>query len=107
MRAGYAEVVKYGLIGDPAFFAWCEVHGEALMAGDGAARRDAIETSVRAKAAIVAEDEREITGRRAPLNFGHPFAHALAAQPGLSDRILHGAPVSPCLAPPFPTRKAP
>src|SRR3546814_7862126 len=40
MRAGYAEVVKYGLIGDPAFFAWCEVHGEALMAGDGAARRD-------------------------------------------------------------------
>src|SRR3546814_20604226 len=65
MRAGYAEVVKYGLIGDPAFFAWCEVHGEALMAGDGAARRDAIETSVRAKAAIVADDEREITGRRA------------------------------------------
>src|SRR3546814_6062173 len=64
------------------------------MAGDGAARRDAIETSVRAKAAIVAEDEREITGRRALLNFGHTFAHALEAETGFLDRLLHGEAVA-------------
>ena len=60
-RAGYAEVVKYGLIDDPDFFAWCEANADRLLAGDAAARTYAIERSVRAKAAIVADDERETT----------------------------------------------
>jgi 3-dehydroquinate synthase len=90
LRAGYAEVVKYGLIGDPGFFAWCEANGAALLAGDPAARLHAIETCVRAKAAIVAEDEREATGRRALLNFGHSFGHAIEAETG----ILHGEAVA-------------
>ncbi|HEY7810746.1 MAG TPA: 3-dehydroquinate synthase [Allosphingosinicella sp.] len=94
LRAGYAEVVKYGLIGDPDFFAWCEQHGAALLAGDVEARVHAIETSVRAKAAIVAEDERETKGRRALLNLGHTFGHALEAEAGFSDRLLHGEAVS-------------
>ena len=91
--AGYAEVVKYGLIDDPAFFAWCEGHGAALIEGDVEARLHAIETSVRAKAAIVAEDERE-KGRRALLNLGHTFGHALEAETGFSDRLLHGEAVA-------------
>ncbi len=94
VRAGYAEVVKYGLIDDPAFFAWCEANGAALLAGDGAARTHAIETSVRAKARIVAADERETTGTRALLNLGHTFAHALEAETGFSDRLLHGEAVA-------------
>jgi 3-dehydroquinate synthase len=92
LRAGYAEVVKYGLIGDPAFFAWCEEHARALIAGDVAARLHAIETSVAAKAAIVGEDERERTGRRALLNLGHTFAHAIEAETGF--RVLHGEAVA-------------
>jgi len=94
LRAGYAEVVKYGLIGDPDFFGWCETNGAALLAGVSEARLHAIETSVGAKAAIVAEDERERTGRRALLNFGHTFAHALEAETGFSDRLLHGEAVA-------------
>jgi 3-dehydroquinate synthase len=90
LRAGYAEVVKYGLIGDPGFFAWCEANGAALLAGDAEARLHAIETCVRAKAAIVAEDERETTGRRALLNFGHTLGHAVEAETGL----LHGEAVA-------------
>lgn len=90
LRAGYAEVVKYGLIDDPAFFDWCEVHGAALLAGDRAARVHAIGTSVAAKARIVAADERELTGTRALLNLGHTFGHALEAETGFSDRLLHG-----------------
>ena len=90
LRAGYAEVVKYGLIGDADFFAWCEANGAALLAGDGAARLHAIETCVSAKAAIVAEDERETTGRRALLNFGHTFGHAIEAETGM----LHGEAVA-------------
>jgi 3-dehydroquinate synthase len=90
LRAGYAEVVKYGLIGDPAFFDWCEANGPALLAGDSEARLHAIETCVRAKAAIVAEDERETTGRRALLNFGHTLGHAIEAETG----ILHGEAVA-------------
>jgi 3-dehydroquinate synthase len=93
-RAGYAEVVKYGLIADPGFFAWCERHGAALLAGDGAARLHAIEASVRAKAAIVGEDERETGGRRALLNLGHTFGHAFEAEAGFSDRLLHGEAVA-------------
>ncbi len=94
LRAGYAEVVKYGLIGDPDFFAWCEANGAALLAGDPAARLHAIETTVAAKAAVVAEDERETTGRRALLNLGHTFAHALEAETGFSDDLLHGEAVA-------------
>ncbi|HZG07930.1 MAG TPA: 3-dehydroquinate synthase [Allosphingosinicella sp.] len=94
LRAGYAEVVKYGLIGDPGFFAWCESHGAALLAGDASAAAHAIETSVRAKAAIVGEDERETSGRRALLNLGHTFGHAFEAEAGFSDRLLHGEAVA-------------
>lgn len=90
MRAGYAEVVKYGLIDDPAFFAWCEAHGAAVLAGDPAALDHAITTSVAAKARIVGEDERETKDRRALLNLGHTFGHALEADTGFGERLLHG-----------------
>ncbi|AUW58848.1 3-dehydroquinate synthase [Sphingobium sp. SCG-1] len=98
VAAGYAEVVKYGLIDDPVFFAWCEANGAALLAGDRAARAYAIEKSVRAKAAIVADDERETTGRRALLNLGHTFGHALEADTGFSDTLLHGEGVAAGMA---------
>ena len=97
-RAGYAEVVKYSLIDDPAFFAWCEAHAGDLLAGDPAARTYAIERSVRAKAAIVADDERETSGRRALLNLGHTFGHALEADTGFSDTLLHGEGVAAGMA---------
>ena len=83
LRAGYAEVVKIGLIGDAALFAWCEANGAALLAGDAAARLHAIETCVAAKAALVASDERDTTGQRALLNFGHSFGHAIEAESGM------------------------
>ena len=87
-RAGYAEVAKYGVLGDEAFFSWLENnHGEVFKGG--AAREHAIATSCRAKAAIVARDERE-TGDRALLNLGHTFGHALEAATGFSDRLFHG-----------------
>jgi 3-dehydroquinate synthase len=87
-RAGYAEVAKYGVLGDAAFFAWLEANHDDVFAG-GAAREHAIATSCRAKAAIVARDERE-TGDRALLNLGHTFGHALEAATGFSDRLFHG-----------------
>jgi 3-dehydroquinate synthase len=87
-RAGYAEVVKYGLLGDAGFFAWLEANWREVVAG-GAARDHAIAVSCRAKAAIVARDERE-TGDRQMLNLGHTFGHALEAACGFSDRLLHG-----------------
>jgi 3-dehydroquinate synthase len=87
-RAGYAEVAKYGALGDQAFFAWLEANHAELFRG-GAAREHAIATSCRAKAAIVARDERE-TGDRALLNLGHTFGHALEAATGFSDRLYHG-----------------
>jgi 3-dehydroquinate synthase len=90
VAAGYAEVVKYGLLGDAEFFVWCEDHGAELLAGDPAAREFAIARSIKAKARIVAEDEHETTGVRALLNLGHTFGHALEAQTGFSDRLLHG-----------------
>ncbi len=93
-RAGYAEVVKYGMIDDPAFFAWCEANGAALLAGDPAARVHAIGQSVAAKARIVAADERETRDMRALLNLGHTFGHALEAETGFSDRLLHGEAVA-------------
>jgi 3-dehydroquinate synthase len=94
LRAGYAEVVKYGLIDDPEFFAWCEVHGEALLAADAEAHAHAIAHSVAAKARIVAEDERETSGRRALLNLGHTFGHALEAETGFGEALLHGEAVA-------------
>jgi 3-dehydroquinate synthase len=87
-RAGYAEVAKYGVLGDEAFFAWLEANHTDIFAG-GAAREHAIATSCRAKAAIVARDERE-NGERALLNLGHTFGHALEAATGFSDRLFHG-----------------
>ncbi len=98
VRAGYAEVVKYGLIEDAPFFDWCETHGGRLMAGAPDARETAIAKSVAAKAAIVADDERETSGRRALLNLGHTFGHALEADTGFSDRLLHGEAVAAGMA---------
>jgi len=87
-RAGYAEVAKYGVLGDEAFFTWLEKNHTDVFSG-GAAREHAIATSCRAKAAIVARDERE-NGERALLNLGHTFGHALEAATGFSDRLFHG-----------------
>ena len=98
LRAGYAEVVKYGLIDDFAFFEWCEANAAALLAGDPQAREIAISHSVAAKARIVAEDERETTGKRALLNLGHTFGHALEAETGFSDALLHGEGVAAGMA---------
>jgi 3-dehydroquinate synthase len=87
-RAGYAEVAKYGVLGDEAFFTWLEANHADIFSG-GAAREHAIATSCRAKAAIVMRDERE-NGERALLNLGHTFGHALEAATGFSDRLFHG-----------------
>jgi len=87
-RAGYAEVAKYGVLGDEAFFGWLEANHAGVFKG-GEAREYAIATSCRAKAAIVARDERE-TGERALLNLGHTFGHALETATGFSDRLFHG-----------------
>jgi 3-dehydroquinate synthase len=91
--AGYGEVVKYGLLGDAAFFEWLEARGPALASGDAAARARAVTRSVEMKAGIVARDETE-EGDRALLNLGHTFAHALEAATGYSDRLLHGEAVA-------------
>ncbi|MFN5669944.1 3-dehydroquinate synthase family protein, partial [Bradyrhizobium sp.] len=91
-RAGYAEVAKYGILGDEAFFAWLEKNHADIFAG-GAGREHAIATSCRAKAGVVSRDERE-TGERALLNLGHTFGHALEAATGFSDRLFHGEGVS-------------
>ncbi len=92
-RAGYAEVVKYGLLGDAAFFAWLERFGAAVLLGDRQARIEAVRQSVAMKAQIVARDETE-QGERALLNLGHTFGHALEAATGFSDRLLHGEAVA-------------
>jgi len=91
-RAGYAEIAKYGLLGDAAFFAWLEKNWQDVFAGS-AAREHAIAVCCRGKAGIVARDERE-TGERALLNLGHTFGHALEAGCGFSDRLLHGEAVA-------------
>jgi len=87
--AGYGEVVKYGLLGDAAFFDWLEENGPALAAGDVAKRINAVRWSCQMKADIVQRDETE-QGDRALLNLGHTFCHALEAATGYSDRLLHG-----------------
>ncbi len=89
MRAGYAEIAKYGLLGDAQFFTWLEKNWQGVLANGGPPLAHAIETSVKAKSAIVARDETE-TGDRALLNLGHTFGHALEAWTGYSDRLLHG-----------------
>jgi 3-dehydroquinate synthase len=98
-RAGYAEVAKYGLLGDAAFFSWLEANWRDVFAGGkvSGAREHAIAVSCRAKALIVGRDERE-TGERALLNLGHTFGHALEAACGFSDRLLHGEAVAAGMA---------
>ena len=91
--AGYAEIVKHGLICDPAFFDWCERNGAAVVSGDPAIRQEAVRRSCAVKAEVVAEDETE-QGRRALLNFGHTFGHALESETGFSDSLLHGEAVA-------------
>ncbi len=93
LLAGYGETVKYGLIDDAAFFDWLDGNGAAILSGDGAARRHAVVTACRAKARIVADDERE-EGRRALLNLGHTFAHAFEAETGYGGALLHGEAVA-------------
>ncbi|MBL4918862.1 3-dehydroquinate synthase [Szabonella alba] len=88
-RAGYGEVVKYGLLGDADFFDWLEVNAPAMATGDADLRQYAVRRSVEMKAGIVARDETE-EGERALLNLGHTFCHALEAATGYSDRLLHG-----------------
>ena len=99
MRAGYAEVAKYGLIWDEDFFGWLEDNWRSVFGNDVAALTHAIETSVKAKSDVVVRDEKE-AGDRALLNLGHTFGHALEAWTGYSDRLLHGEGVSigMCLA---------
>lgn len=93
LRAGYAEVVKYGLIGDRKFFDWLETFGAAVCGGDRTAQKRAVVVSCAAKAAVVAADERE-AGQRALLNLGHTFGHALEAETGFGDALLHGEAVA-------------
>ena len=99
LRAGYAEIVKYGALGDEPFFAWLEKRGRDLLAGDATARRVAVKRSCETKAEFVAADERE-TGVRALLNLGHTFGHALEATFDYSGALLHGEAVAAgmCLA---------
>ena len=94
VRAGYAEIVKYALIEDAPLFDWLEAEGRKVIEGDPSARRRAIGAAVSGKARIVEEDERETSGRRALLNLGHTFGHALEAETGYSDRLLHGEAVA-------------
>jgi 3-dehydroquinate synthase len=94
MRAGFAEVIKYGLLGDTAFFSWLEANGNKVLAREPDALEHAIATSVAMKARIVAADERETADLRALLNLGHTFGHALEAETGFSDRLLHGEAVA-------------
>ncbi len=92
LRAGVAEVIKYGLINDAAFFGWLEEHLDALLAREPATLARVIETSCRNKAAVVAADERE-AGQRALLNLGHTFGHALETATGYRE-LLHGEAVA-------------
>jgi 3-dehydroquinate synthase len=93
MRAGYAEILKYGLLGDEYFFAWLEANGGAVLSRDSEALARAVERSVEMKAEIVIADERE-AGRRALLNLGHTFGHALEAETGYGETLLHGEAVA-------------
>jgi 3-dehydroquinate synthase len=94
LLAGYAEIVKYGLIENASFFEWLELNGDQVTGLAPHALAHAIETSIKSKAEIVEADEHETTGRRALLNFGHTFGHALEAAAGYDGRLLHGEAVS-------------
>ena len=98
LAAGFAEVIKYGLIDDAEFFDWCDANLDAFFARDATALEYAIVHSVRSKARIVAADEKELTGTRALLNLGHTFGHALEADTGFSDRLFHGEAVAAGMA---------
>jgi 3-dehydroquinate synthase len=94
LRAGYAEVLKYGVLGDRDFFEWLEDHAYSVLALQQNPIEQAVSKSVAAKARIVGEDERETSGKRALLNLGHTFGHALEAETGFSDKLLHGEAVA-------------
>ncbi|NHN88195.1 3-dehydroquinate synthase [Acetobacter conturbans] len=96
IKAGYAEIVKSGLIGDPDLFAWCEKHGEDVLSQDPNTLAEAVEKACAFKAAVVTEDEfeRKAEGGRALLNLGHTFGHALEAEMGYDGSLLHGEAVS-------------
>ena len=96
LRAGYAEIAKAGLIGDAAFFAWCEQHGPAIAAGDRELQAEAVMRACAFKAAVVGDDEREerASDGRALLNLGHTFGHALEAEVGYGGGLLHGEAVA-------------
>ncbi len=98
LAAGFAEVVKYGLIDDKAFFEFCADNLDSFFGGDPDIRAQAIIRSVQSKARIVAADETERTGTRALLNLGHTFGHALEADTGFSDRLFHGEAVAAGMA---------
>ena len=98
LAAGFAEVVKYGLINDGAFFDYCDANLDAFFSGDAAVRETMIVRSVEAKALIVAADETELSGVRALLNLGHTFGHALEADTGFSDTLFHGEAVAAGMA---------
>ena len=93
LRSGFAEVVKYGLIDDPALFGWCEANGAGLLAGHRDLRDQAVVAAVRAKARIVSGDTEDRSGKRALLNLGHSFAHAVESEAGLG-QMLHGEAVA-------------
>ncbi|MEI6730679.1 MAG: 3-dehydroquinate synthase family protein, partial [Pseudomonadota bacterium] len=93
LLAGYAEVVKYGIIADYPFFVWLEEHGEKALAGDLDALAHIVHESCKIKAEIVSGDEKE-AGLRATLNFGHTLGHALESETGYSDKLLHGEAVA-------------
>ncbi|ESQ87692.1 3-dehydroquinate synthase [Asticcacaulis sp. AC460] len=93
IRCGYAEIIKYGLLGDRTFFDWLETNDAAVLALEPEAIRHAVARSVEMKAEIVAQDERE-GGARALLNLGHTFGHALEAEVGFGDLLLHGEAVA-------------
>jgi 3-dehydroquinate synthase len=98
LAAGFAEVVKYGLIDDADFFDYCETNLEAFFEGNAAVREYVIVHSVQSKARIVAQDEKELSGTRALLNLGHTFGHALEADTGFSEKLFHGEAVATGMA---------
>jgi 3-dehydroquinate synthase len=93
LRSGYAEIVKYGLIDDPALFAWCEANGRGVLAGHRDLRQQAVVAAIKAKSRIVGNDVEDRSGRRALLNLGHSFGHAIEAEAGLG-ALLHGEAVA-------------
>jgi 3-dehydroquinate synthase len=97
LRAGYAEIVKVALIGDPDFFAWCETKAPAILAAEPAALSHAIDEAISFKARVVEADETE-QGARALLNLGHTFAHALEAHSAYDGALLHGEAVAAGIA---------